>query len=73
MDTGDTLLGVTVRWSSIPSRRGVAILLGMLNAKETGRRFGRLDIWLLRPYLFIHTLWILNRIVKSVTDNLHVT
>ena len=28
--------GVTLRWTFIPSQGGVAILLGMLHAKETG-------------------------------------
>ena len=35
MGSGDILLGVTLLWASIPSRGGVAILLGMLHVKET--------------------------------------
>ena len=31
--------GVTLRWTSIPSRWGVAILLGLLHATETGTKF----------------------------------
>ena len=39
---------VTLQWASIPSRGGggVAILLGMLHAKETGISFGRLGVCL---------------------------
>ena len=41
MGTGDILLEVTLRWTSILSRGGVAIFLGMLHAKETGISFSR--------------------------------
>ena len=37
-------LGVTLRWTSIPSRGGVAILLGMLHATKTGISSGRLGL-----------------------------
>ena len=33
--TLSTQLGVTLQWTSIPSKRGVPILLGVLHAKET--------------------------------------
>ena len=36
--------GVAQRWNSIPSRGGVAILLDMLHAKETGISSGRLSL-----------------------------
>ena len=36
---------VTLRWTSIPSRGGVAIFLVMLHAKETGISSVRLDLW----------------------------
>ena len=39
-------LGVTPRWTSIPSR-GAAILRGLLHVKETGISSGRLSLWLL--------------------------
>ena len=38
--------GVTLQWTSIPSRGVVAILLSMLYAKETGISSGRLGLWL---------------------------
>ena len=38
-----TLLGGTLRWTSIPSREGVSIL----HAKETGKSSGRLGLFLL--------------------------
>lgn len=40
------LLRVTLRWTSAPGPGGVAILLGMLHAKETGVSSGRLGPWL---------------------------
>ena len=43
---------VTLRWTSIPSRGGVAILLGMLHAKETGISSGRFSLWLLCAFTF---------------------
>ena len=54
MGTGDILLqegGVALRWASIPSR-GVAVLLGMLHAKENGISFGRLGLWLVCAITF---------------------
>ena len=44
MGTGNILLGVTLPWTRIPSRGGVAILLGMLHAMETGMSSSRLDL-----------------------------
>ena len=46
MGTGDILLGVTRRWTSIPSAGGVAILLGRHHATETGISYGRVGLWL---------------------------
>ena len=46
MGNGNTLLGVTLQWTSIPSKGGVAILLGVLYAKETGISYNRLGLWL---------------------------
>ena len=43
---------ITLRWTSIPSRWGVAILLGMLHAKETGISSGRFSLWLLCAFTF---------------------
>ena len=49
-------LGVTLRWTSIPSR-GTAILLGLLHVKETGISSCRLSLWLLCAFfgLFFFT------------------
>ena len=49
-------LGVTLRWTSIPSR-GAAILLGLLHVKETGISSCRLSLWLLCAFfsLFFFT------------------
>ena len=45
MGTGNILLGVTLPWTRIPSRQGgVAILLDMLHAMETGISSGCLDL-----------------------------
>ena len=41
--------GVTLQWTSIPSRGG-AILLGMLHAKETGISSGCLGVCLVCPF-----------------------
>ena len=48
MGTGDTLLGVSLRWTSIPPGDGgeVAILLHMIHVKETGISCGRFGLWL---------------------------
>ena len=43
---------ITLRWTSIPSRGGVDILLGMLHAKETGISSGRFSLWLLCAFTF---------------------
>ena len=43
---------ITLRWTSIPSRGGVAILLGMLHAKETGISSSRLSLWLVCAITF---------------------
>ena len=47
--------GVTLRWISIPSGGGVAILLDMPHAKETGISSVRLGLWFLR-YLTLFNL-----------------
>ena len=61
--TGDTLLGVTLRWTSIPLSgaksgmggvEGLAILLGMLHAKETRISSGHLGLWLVCAFTFLH-------------------
>ena len=52
MGTGDILLGVTLRWTSIPSKGEVAILLGILHAMETGISSGRSGLWLLSAFTF---------------------
>ena len=47
MGTGNILLGVTLPWTRIPSSGGgggVAILLDMLHAMETGISSGCLDL-----------------------------
>ena len=44
MGMGNKLLGVTLPWTRIPFRGGVAILLGMLQAMETGISSSRLDL-----------------------------
>ena len=43
---------ITLRWTSVPSRRGVEILLGMLHANETGISSGRFSLWLLCAFTF---------------------
>ena len=46
--------GVTLQWTSIPSRGGVSILLGMLPAKETGISSRCLGLWFrVHLYLFL--------------------
>ena len=57
--------GVTLRWISIPSRGGVAILLDMPHAKETGISSVRLGLWFL-SYLTLFNL--LFSTVPHVTD-----
>ena len=47
--------GVTLQWTSIPSRGGVAILLGMLHTNDTGISFGHLDLWLMCALTFCFT------------------
>ena len=44
--------GVTQWWTSISSRRGVAILLGMLPAKETSITSGHLGLWTIQLFTF---------------------
>ena len=44
MGTSNILLGVTLPLTRIPSRGGVAILLAMLHAMETGISSSRLDL-----------------------------
>ena len=57
--------GVTLRWISIPSRGGVAILLDMPHAKETGISSVRLGLWFL-SYLTLFNLLFFT--VPHVTD-----
>ena len=57
--------GVTLRWISIPSRGGVAILLDMPHAKETGISSVRLGLWFL-SYLTLFNL--LFSTVPYITD-----
>ena len=45
--------GVTLRWTSIPSKGEVAILLGMFHAKETGISSGHLGLWLVCAFTFL--------------------
>ena len=62
--TGDTLLGVTLQWTSIPLNgaksgrgggvEGLAILLGMLHAKETRISSGHLGLWLVCAFTSLH-------------------
>ena len=42
---------VTLQWTSIPSKGGVAILLGMFHAKETGKLSCRLGLWLVCTFI----------------------
>ena len=44
--------GVTLRWTCIPSQGGVAILLGMLHAKETGISSVHLGLLLVCTFTF---------------------
>ena len=46
MGTGDILLGVNPVMDEHPIQGGVAILPGMLHAKETGLSSGRSGLWL---------------------------
>ena len=43
---------VTLRWTSIPSKGGVAILLGMFHAKETGMLCCRSGLWLVCTFIY---------------------
>ena len=52
MGTGDMLLGVNSAMDQHPVQGGVAILLGMLHAKETGIRSGHSDLWLMCTFNF---------------------
>ena len=49
--------GVTLRWISIPSGGGVAILLDMPHAKETGISSVRLGLWFLRDITLFNLLF----------------
>ena len=53
MGTGDILLGgVTLRWTSLPFQGGVAILLVLLHATETGISSSRVGLWLVFAFTF---------------------
>ena len=49
MSTGDILLGGNPAMAKIPIQAGVAILLSMLHAKETGINSG---LWLVCEFTF---------------------
>ena len=44
MGAGDMLLGLTLRWTGIPTTGGVGILLGMSHGKQIGISSGRLGL-----------------------------
>ena len=52
MVTGDILLRGNPAMDQHPIQGGVAILLGMLHAKETGITSGRLGLWLVCVFTF---------------------
>ena len=54
MGTGDILLGGNPAMDRHPVQGRVAILLGMLHAKETGMSSGRLGVWLVCAFTFEH-------------------
>ena len=56
MGTGDILLGGNPVMDYHPVQGRVAILLGMLYAKETWIRSGRLGLWLLCALTFFYFL-----------------
>ena len=47
MGTGDLLLGGNPAMDLHPVQGGVAVLLGMLHAKETGISYSHLGFWLM--------------------------
>ena len=49
--------GVTLRWTSIPSRGEVATLLCMLYVKETGISSGHLGLWLSSALLPLYSFF----------------
>ena len=53
MGTGDILLGGNPAMDKHPVQGGVAILLGMLNAKETGMSAGGWGLWLMCAFTFL--------------------
>ena len=75
MGIRDMLMGVTLRWTNIPSRGGVAVLLGMLHAKETGISSGRSGLWfmcsLVLKYLHFVTT-IMQHHLPLLTTNFYV-
>ena len=55
MGSSDKLLGGDPAMDQHPVQGGVAIPLGTLHAKETGISTGRLGLWLVGPFTFLHT------------------
>ena len=55
MGTGVILLRSNPAMDQHPLQEGTAILLGMLNAKETGISPGRLDLWFVCVFTFSTT------------------
>ena len=54
MGTGDILLGGNPVMHKHPVQGRVAILLGMLHAKETGMSAGGLGLWLMSAFAFFN-------------------
>ena len=54
MGTGDILLGGNPAMDQHPVQGGVAILLGLLHATETGISFGRLGLRLLCAFTLLY-------------------
>ena len=54
MGTDDILLGRNPAMDRHPVQGGVAILLGMLHAKETRTNSSRLGLWLVCAFTFLH-------------------
>ena len=53
MGTSDILLGGNPVMGSHPVQGGVAILLGMLHATETGISSGRVGLWLVCAFTYL--------------------
>ena len=65
MGTGNILLGSNPAIDYHPVQGGVAILPGMLHAKETGISSGRLGLWLVCAFTFLPYLEGFNSFVCS--------